>query len=147
MAFVVANTSGGTGSRTLQSVTSTNGDYVLISGSDILFATTGNATRVLNYTVADASSPTAFTASSTLTVSVTNAIGLVNSISASGSGVTISLAGVPGYKYAVERSPNANSGPWTLITGSETNAPAAGIWSFTDPSPPNPSFYRNRQSN
>ena len=146
VASVLPNTSGGTGERNLYSVTSRDQDYVQISGAYILFAPTGNATRILDYTVADSAIPTAHTTSSTITVTVTNAVGLVNDVSSTGGGVTIRLAGIPGFNYAVERSSSASD--WTGATTVQTlQAPTAGVWTFTDPAPPNPSFYRLRQNN
>jgi fibronectin-binding autotransporter adhesin len=143
---VLANANGGTAPLILQSVTSRDGDFVQINGSEILFAPTGNATRILDYTVADSSAPTPFTASSTITVTVTNAVSAVNTISSTGNGVTISFAGIPGYNYVVERSSSAAD--WTSAVIVQTvTAPAEGVWTFNDPAPPNPSFYRLRQNN
>ena len=148
VADVLAKTSGGTAPITLQSVTSRDADFVQISGdgSEILFAPAGNATRVLDYTVKDSATPTPSTASSTITVTVTNAVSSVNSISSTGGTVTIRFAGIPGYGYAVERSGNLAN--WNTVW--TTNAPAGGVWMFTDgpdPAPPNPSSYRLRQNN
>jgi hypothetical protein len=154
VADVMAHTSGGTGTRTLQSVTSRDGDFVQISGdgSEILFAPTGNATRILDYMVVDSTSPTPYTGSSTITVNVTIAVSAVNAISSTGGGVTITFAGIPGYHYVVERS--GFSSDWSSATPVQTiQAPDGGVWTFTDPTPPdttlppNPSFYRLRQNN
>jgi hypothetical protein len=144
---VFAKIAGGSTPYTLQSVTSRDsGDYVQISGSFILFAPAGNATRILDYTVADSTSPTPLTASSTITVSVTNAVSSANAISSTGNSVTITFAGIPGYSYAVERSSSVSD--WSSATTVQTtNAPTGGVWTFTDSSPPNPSYYRTRQNN
>jgi hypothetical protein len=154
VATVTAAIAGGTTPYTVQSVTSLESkDYVAVSGSYILFAPAGNTNTILSYTVVDSTTPTPLTASSTITVTVTNAFGLVNSISSGGNSVTLTFAGIPTYKYVVQRSPNSGSGPWTDLDGtggtpdSRTNAPTAGVWTFTDPSPTNPSFYRLRQNN
>jgi hypothetical protein len=145
VADVLAKTAGGTPPRTLQSVTSRDGDYVQISGSEILFAPAGNETLTLDYTVAD-SAATPLTASSTITVSVTNAVSSANAISSTGNSVTITFAGIPGYNYVVERSSSASV--WTSATTVQPiTAPAGGVWTFTDSAPPNPSFYRLRQNN
>jgi hypothetical protein len=143
---LLANANGGTAPLILQSVTSRDGDFVQINGSEILFAPTGNATRILDYTVADSSTPTPFTASSTITVIVTNAVSAVNNISSTGNGVSITFAGIPGYNYVVERSNSVED--WTSAEIVQTvTAPAEGVWTFNDPAPPNPSFYRLRQNN
>lgn len=144
VAAVLAGASGGTAPRTLQSVTD-NGSAVLFDASSIYFAPSDNLTHTLDYTVVDSSSP-GLTASSTITVNVTNAVSSVNSISSAGGGVTITFAGIPTYKYVVERSGSASD--WTNATTVQTiEAPVGGVWTFTDSSPPNPSFYRLRQNN
>jgi hypothetical protein len=148
---VTAQIAGGTTPYTL-SVTSREGtDYVEISGSEILFAPAGNTNSILDYTVADSSSPT-LRATNTITVSVTNAFSSVT-ISFTGSSLTITNAGIPGYKYVLQRATAGANGPWTDLDGaggtpdSRQTAPSAGLWTFTDSSPPSPSYYRLRQNN
>ena len=143
---VTAAVSGGSAPYTLSSVTSRNGDSVQISGTDILFAPSGNATRILDYTVHDSTPPTAYTGSSTITVTVTNAVSAVNVISSTGQGITITFAGVPGFLYVVERSASADFSTTITIVQTMT-APASGLWTYIEASPPNPSFYRSRQNN
>ncbi|MCX6925936.1 MAG: Ig-like domain-containing protein, partial [Verrucomicrobia bacterium] len=156
---VLAKITGGLSPHTLSSVTSrVGGDYVQIRGAEILFAPVGNTTSILDYTFTDSSSP-ALAASSTITVAVTNAIGSVNSIHSTSNGqITIEFLGVPNFTYIVQRaSPDAISTWYDLDgTGGTENehgtidsthtAPASGVWSFTDISPPIPSaYYRLRQ--
>lgn len=146
---VMAKVAGGSAPYTLSSVTSPNGsDFVFYDSSYIYFAPADNLSRVLTYMVHDATIPTAYIASNTITVTVTNAVSYVNSISnnvANGT-VIIKFAGVPGFNYVVERSGSATV--WSSATTVQTiTAPGTGIWSFTDSSPPNPSFYRLRQNN
>ena len=147
-AFLASSTSGGTGNRTLLSVTSpVAGDFVDYSGSDILYAPVGNTNTVLGYTVSDSSTPTAFTATNTLTVLVTNAVSVRNDIQYTNGTVTIRFAGIPTYSYVVERASDVN-GTWTVVTGSATNAPSGGVWVFTDSSPLTPHcYYRTKQNN
>ena len=146
--FLTANTSGGTGTRTVQSVTSRNSDFVDYSGDYILFAPAGNATRILDYTVVDSSSPTPYSASSTITVTVTNAVRTCDQINYSAGSVTLKFAGMPGFSYVVERSA-AVEGTWAEVAGSATNLPSnIGVWTFTDSSPLSPNcYYRLRQKN
>ena len=146
--FLTANTSGGTGTRTVQSVTSRNSDFVDYSGDYILFAPAGNATRILDYTVVDSSSPTPYSASSTITVTVTNAVRTCDQINYSAGSVTLKFAGMPGFSYVVERSA-AVEGTWAEVAGSATNLPSnVGVWTFTDSSPLSPNcYYRLRQKN
>ena len=110
---VLAQTSGGTGDRSVTGVTSSSGDYVLLSGSEILFAPAANVntTRYLSYTVADSSTPTAFTANGTITVAVTNAVGAQHPvISVSGSSVTATFFGVKGFRYQVQKTTSIAEG-------------------------------------
>jgi hypothetical protein len=85
-------------------------------------------------------------------VNVTNAISLVRQVSSSDSSVVITFAGVPGYKYVVERATNL-AGPWTTLDGSNGTldsqiiAPSTGVWVFTEIPPSSPAFYRSRQNN
>lgn len=159
VADVLAKTAGGTGERTLYSVTSRDGDYVLISGTNILFAPAGNANRILDYTVHDSTSPTPYSASSIITVTVTNAVGLLKYIEFAQDKPTLTFSGVPGFNYLVERT-TSMSEPITWIpmdggtngtTDSRHTVPTGGsaiIWTFTDQNPPTgQGYYRLRQNN
>ena len=149
VAAVNAKITGGTAPYTLLSVTSReSADFVRISGDYILFAPAGNTNSILDYSVEDSANPTKALASSIINVTITNAVSSVNSISnnVENGTVTIRFAGIPGYGYAVERSSDLAS--WDTVW--TTNAPAGGVWMFTDgpdPAPPNPSYYRLRQNN
>ena len=70
--------------------------------------------------------------------------GLVQTISTSGGAVTVGFAGIPGYQYDIERSTNLPfSNPTLLLT---TSAPPAGVFSYTDNAPPQPTaYYRLKQ--
>ncbi|TAK94072.1 MAG: hypothetical protein EPO07_17265 [Verrucomicrobia bacterium] len=66
--------------------------------------------------------------------------GIAQQIIGSPSSVTVTFAGIPTFKYDVERAGDVSfTSPMTILT---TNAPANGIFSITDNSPPSPSFYR-----
>lgn len=141
-----ANTSGGTGPYTVTAASSSSGDYVSLQGDCIMFHTSVNAQRTINFTVSDSSTPAPFTASSTITASLANAVSSANATSSSGgSGVTITFAGIPGWKYAVERS--SSSTDWSgATTVQEVTVGSSGLWTYTESSPPSPSFYRSRQN-
>ena len=155
VATVLANVSGGADPYTLISVTSRNpNDYVQISGTNILFAPADpNApSSTLDYSVQSVYGAPAYIASGTITVAATNASGISRSITVSGNKPTLSFAGVPGSKYMVQRSTDLVN--WTNLDGSSgtTNsiitAPGSGVWTFTDPNPPEGSaFYRTVQAN
>lgn len=127
--------------------TTTNGSSVYIANpyhgsAYIVLTPTNNLNETFPYVVNDTSYP-ALTATNLITITVTNAVGqLTGNIYQSGGGVTTTWAGIPGSSYVVQRSTDLSS--WTDLW--TTNAPAAGVFSFTDPSPPNPAYYRVRQN-
>ncbi|PWU15929.1 MAG: hypothetical protein C5B50_14565 [Verrucomicrobia bacterium] len=85
-------------------------------------------------------------ASAAITINFIAPGGLAQSIAYAAGGVSVTFAGIPGQGYDVQRADDSNFtvNPVTLLT---TNAPAAGIFSITDPSPPNPTgFYRTKQN-
>lgn len=148
LAAFLAPISGGSTPYSLLTVSSPEAqDYVSISGSYVLFAPVGNTSTTLTYTVQDSSS-TPLQTNNTFAVTVTNAFSAVNAISSSGgAAVSITFAGVRGYKYVVERSGSATD--WTgaqVVQTVELNN-GTGLWNYTAPSPPSPSFYRSRQNN
>jgi uncharacterized repeat protein (TIGR01451 family) len=127
--------------------TSTNGSWLSTNQTTIVFAPTNNFPESFSYVVRDLRAyrpgDTIRLATNWITIGITNAVGTVQSISTSGSAVTLRLAGVPGYAYDVERAASP-IGPWTAIL--TTNAPRRGVWEFVDPSPPSPSaYYRLKQ--
>ena len=154
VATVLANVSGGTGSYTLTGVTSRNtNDSVQISGTNILFtpANLNAPSSTLDYFVQSVVGVPAYTNSGTLTVIATNAAGISPSITVSGGTRAISLAGVPGSQFTVQRSTNLTD--WVNLDGGSgtTNsiitASTNGLWTFNDPNPPEPSaFYRTVQA-
>jgi hypothetical protein len=128
--------------------TTTNGSSVYIANpyhgsAYIVLTPANNLNETFPYVVNDTSYP-ALTATNLITITVTNAVGqLTGNIYQSGDGgVTTTWAGIPGSSYVVQRSTDLSS--WTDLW--TTNAPAAGVFSFTDPSPPNPAYYRVRQN-
>lgn len=143
---------GGEATLLTQVGASTNGSYVAISSdsTQILYAPINNFSETFSYVIRDNHTyrpgDTIQTATSWITIVVTNAVSSVNAITSSGNDVTITFAGIPGYRYAVERSSFASD--WTSATTVQAiTAPAGGVWTFTDWSPPNPAFYRLRQNN
>ncbi|MCL5096483.1 MAG: hypothetical protein M1608_02905 [Candidatus Omnitrophica bacterium] len=53
---------------------------------------------------------------------------------------TMTFAGVPSYSYVVQRTQDLPGAPvWTDLT--TTNAPANGLFQFTDPNPPGGNLY------
>lgn len=128
--------------------TSTNGAYISTNSAFIWFAPVNNLPESFTYAVRDNRTyrpgDTVYVATNWITVVVTNAVGYAQAISGiNGNDVTVKFAGVPGYAYDVERATNV-AGPWSVVA--TTNAPSAGVWIYTDSSPPQPSaFYRTAQ--
>lgn len=136
---------------------STNGASVGTNATFILFAPTNNFSERFQYTVRDLNAAyragdTVRLATNWLVVAVTNAVSSQSITNNAGGSITLNLAGVPGYAYVVERA-NDLAGPWTTLDGSSgtpdtrTNAPAGGLWQFTETPPYSPAFYRTRQNN
>ena len=98
------------------------------------------------YVVNDVTYPT-LTAGAMITVTVTNATSQATGyISISNGSVTMGFAGVPGGGYVVQRATDLSQGNWADLW--TTNAPAGGVFNFTDSSPPQPAaFYRLRRNN
>jgi VCBS repeat-containing protein len=128
---------------------STNGSYIATNGSYIVFAPTNNIPEAFTYVVKDARpyrvGDTIRMATNWITVAVTNAVGIAQSISVvNGQSVTVRFAGVPGYDYDVERTTNLISPTWVVVE--TTNAPANGVWLYQDTAPPlSGAYYRTKQ--
>ncbi len=136
---------------------STNGASVGTNATFILFAPMNNFSERFQYTVRDVNAAyragdIVRMATNWLVVTVTNAVSSQSITNNAGGSITLNLAGVPGYAYVVERA-NDLAGPWTTLDGSSgtpytrTNAPAGGLWQFTEAPPYSPAFYRTRQNN
>lgn len=85
-------------------------------------------------------------ATGTLTVSVVATPGgQAQQISVSGGAVTVRMAGIPGYAYVVLRATDVNftQNVTPVLT---TNAPAHGLFWYTDPAPPSPTAYYRMQT-
>ena len=125
---------------------STNGTPITTNSVFVFFTPTNNVSESFAYTIHDVRNyrpgDTVRTATNWISITVTNASSPALSVVSSGGSVNIQFAGVPGYTYDVECSSNLST--WTVVL--TTNAPAHGLWIFTDPNPPQPSaFYRLRQ--
>jgi hypothetical protein len=89
---------------------------------------TGNADNdFFTYTVTDGNG---CQKSGNITVTVVKQGGVAQNISSSGGVVTINFAGIPNYSYDVQRS--SDSGFSTYTTVLTTNAPAFGVFIFTE---------------
>jgi len=94
-------------------------------------------TDSFNYSISDGRGGAATGAIQITLVSTSG--GLIQSITPPGEGgVTITFAGIPGFPYTVQRASDPG-GPW--IGMHSTNAPPAGVFTYTDLSPPPISAY------
>lgn len=64
-------------------------------------------------------------------------VGQYNTLTVQNGQVTVRFAGVPGYRYQIQRSVDLTS--W--VTLATTNAPTGGLFQFLDSNPPQPSAY------
>jgi hypothetical protein len=99
---------------------------------------TGDANDDLfTYTVTDGGCPK----SGNITVTVVKAGGVAQHITSSGGAVVIIFAGIPDCSYDAQRCADTgfSRGVTTMLT---TNAPAAGVFTFTDTPPRNSAYYR-----
>ena len=127
--------------------TGSAGTVPTVSGGLILIPAPGNTmtAETFQYEVQLTGYATSL-ATNLITLSVTNGVSAVNAISSTGQGITITFAGVPGFLYVVERSASADFST-TITTVQTMTAPASGLWTYTEASPFNPSYYRSRQNN
>ena len=124
---------------------STNGATLNTNAAYILYNIPpgGNVSDSFTYTVSDGH----LTATGTVLINlVPDPIGTLSNVVAEGVDAdnhpVITFAGIPGYSYSVQRTQDLTGTPvWAgLMT---TNAPAGGLFKFTDQSPPGGSaFYR-----
>ena len=125
--------------RTLDTVGAASSGSVLVSGSYILYLPSANADDSISYTISDGRGGTAM---GTISIVVVPTSGVIQEMIPGPVGVSLRFAGIPGYAYEIQRATNPE-GPWTSIHS--TNAPPAGVFTFLDPNPPQPSgFYRLR---
>ena len=121
---------------------STNGTVSMFTGGTngtfVGFVPTNNLTGSFTYTVQD--NQVGLQASALVTLNVVAQQAAQAQITNTGGQVTVSFAGIPGYTYDIQRADNVNFIPFTVLE--TTNAPAAGLFIYVDPSPPNPAFYR-----
>ncbi len=125
--------------------TSTNGGTVSLTGSTIAYlpVTDFVGTDLFSYTISDGRGGSA---TGSVLVAVTAASAPSPNI-VSGPDLLpnghfhVGFAGIPGYTYTVQYSPNAN-GPWTTLTA--LTAGTNGLFDFEDPTEPAPPtrFYR-----
>ena len=118
---------------------STNGVTLTTSTNYLLYQNTNAVNDQFSYTVTDGYGG-ANTGLVNVVISTNSVFGQTSpAISTTDGAPTISFAGIPGYSYSVDRSTDLSN--WSVIW--TTNAPATGVFQFTDTSAPTPTaFYR-----
>ncbi len=117
--------------------TSTNGVTLVISSGYVQYANTNIVDDQFSYTVTDGFGGTT-SAVITLTAGSSSGVGgQVSTFTVTGGTASMSFAGIPGYKYNVQVSTDLSS--WSTLW--TTNAPAGGLFQFTDGSAPTPTAY------
>ncbi len=89
------------------------------------------------YTVSDGNG---CTTAATIDVFFVSTPGAAKGITLSGGMVTVMFAGIPGYGYEVQRCPDPSFASYTTVLA--TNAPAAGVFMFSESPPGNSAYYR-----
>jgi hypothetical protein len=120
----------------LPSLTSGQGATLSSSGAFVFYEATNTSGNGDTFTYA-ISNGFGLTATATITITTTTAGGSAQTITVSGGTATINFAGIPGFQYEVQRSPDLSN--WTTLE--TTTAPADGVFSYTDNSAPNGSAY------
>jgi|GEM_PF-6923631 len=139
VADLLSNASDADGdSLTLNSLgTSINGVTLVVSGGYAQYSSTNSVDDQFSYTITDGFGGTNG-ALITLTAGSSSGVGgQVRTFTVTGGTATMSFAGIPGYKYNVQVSTDLSS--WSTLW--TTNAPASGLFRFTDGSAPTPTAY------
>jgi autotransporter-associated beta strand protein len=121
---------------------STNGAILSVSSGYVLYYDTNAVADQFTYTVIDGYGGTN-SGMVTLNIDSTPIFGQSQVASVVGGVATLRFAGVPGYSYSVVRSTNLVD--WAVLW--TTNAPAGGLFDFTDNPAPQPSAYYHLQYN
>ncbi len=121
---------------------STNSALVLVGGGYVLYYNTNSVADQFTYTVSDGQGGTN-SASVNIAIDTTPLFGQSQIANTTGGTAELQFAGVPGYSYSVYRSTNLVT--WTSLW--TTNAPAGGVFQYTDDPAPQPSAYYRLQFN
>jgi autotransporter-associated beta strand protein len=122
--------------------TSTNGSTPVINGNYVVYNNPNNVADSFQYTVQDIYGATA-TANVIVNLSASSVFGQSSpSINTAGGPPTLTFAGIPGYNYSIQRADDVGF-TVNVTTIQTTNAPAGGVFQFTDTTAIAPqSFYR-----
>jgi fibronectin-binding autotransporter adhesin len=117
---------------------STNGITLMSGGGNLNYYNPAQVNDQFTYTVSDGFGGTN-SAAVNIIISTNSVSGQSAAINVMGGSAVLTFAGIPGLSYSVARSTDFST--WTVIL--TTNAPADGVFTFTDLSAPQPTaFYR-----
>lgn len=134
--------SGDSASYDVLTSTGSQGATVTENATSILYEPGTNANDTLSFRVKDTRGGTVVK-NITITVDNSSAGGSAQGITPTVNGMQVTFAGIPNLKYDVERAEDANFTVNLVSPLVTTNAPANGIFSIVDPTPPSPTaFYR-----
>jgi hypothetical protein len=131
------------GTLTLSAVgVSTNGITPTIIGNYVVYYNVNNVADQFSYTVSDGQGGTA-SANVVVNLNTTSLFGQSGpGINTTGGAPTLTFAGIPGYRYSIQRATDAGF-TQNVATVLTTNAPPNGVFHFTDATAPSPqAFYR-----
>jgi autotransporter-associated beta strand protein len=121
---------------------STNGITPIINNGNVVYTNANNVADKFTYTVNDGYGLSA-TATVFVNLDTTAVFGQASPLIDTTAGPpTLTFAGIPGYSYSIQRADDLGFtvNVTTILT---TNAPASGVFHFTDNSAPSPqAFYR-----
>ncbi|TAK92756.1 MAG: hypothetical protein EPO07_19120, partial [Verrucomicrobia bacterium] len=115
------------------------GATVSENATAFLYEPANNNNDLLTFRVKDARGGTVVK-NITITVNSSGSGGTAQTITPTSNGMEVSFAGIPGFKYDVERAEDV-SFTVNLTTLATTNAPGNGLFSITDATPPSPTAY------
>ena len=117
---------------------SAQGATLEVTGSHILYLPGNDLDDTFSYTIED---PHGAMATGEITVNLAAPGGRAQAITSSGGTVTVHFAGIPGYRYDIERAEDAAFGVNLQVV--QTVIAPRGPFSYVDASPPQPTaFYR-----
>ncbi|PWU14556.1 MAG: hypothetical protein C5B50_17040 [Verrucomicrobia bacterium] len=123
--------------------TGSQGATVTENATYIFYQPANNNADTIQYRLKDTRGGTV---TKNIAIAVVNPGGLAQSIAWAAGGVSVTFAGIPGQAYDVQRADDADF-TVNVTTLTTTNAPAPGIFTINDPSPPSPTgFYRTKQN-
>ena len=113
--------------RSLNLTTNLGGAYVITNTAFLVYTNAANVCDQISYRISDGQGDSA-AGYIELVVSTSPLFGQVRSVATPNGQASLNFVGQPGYTYTIQRSTNL----WQWVNIWTTNAPATGVFSFTD---------------